>query len=251
MSASHFDEATAELAEERPAIRERALPTLLDALHDREDAVRCVAALGLGQAQAISGSGSRLRRLLIGLYKCWQIVLGRPSGEPNAMTLATADNTGRPSARMVLLKCVDERGFVFFTNYESRKGAELAVNPHAALQFFWPELERVVRVEGVVSKLADAESDEYYRTRPLGSRIGAWASPQSQVIPSRAALEATWAAEQARQGDDPVRPPQWGGYRLQPLYWEFWQGRASRLHDRLVFQRAEEGAAWQLSRLAP
>lgn len=171
--------------------------------------------------------------------------------EPNAMTLATVSAEGRPSTRVVLLKGLDERGLVWYTNYESRKGAELAVNPHAALQFFWPELERVVRVEGVVSKLADAESDEYYRTRPLGSRIGAWASPQSQVIPSRAALEATWAAEQARQGDDPVRPPQWGGYRLQPLYWEFWQGRASRLHDRLVFQRAEEGAAWQLSRLAP
>ncbi|NBD20592.1 pyridoxamine 5'-phosphate oxidase [Aquabacterium fontiphilum] len=171
--------------------------------------------------------------------------------EPNAMTLATVSAEGRPSTRVVLLKGLDERGLVWYTNYESRKGAELAVNPHAALQFFWPELERVVRVEGVVSKLADAESDEYYRTRPLGSRIGAWASPQSQVIPSRAALEATWAAEQARQGDDPVRPPQWGGYRLQPLYWEFWQGRASRLHDRLVFQRTEEGAVWQLSRLAP
>lgn len=171
--------------------------------------------------------------------------------EPNAMTLATVSPQGRPSTRVVLLKGLDERGLVWYTNYESRKGAELAGNPHAALQFFWPELERVVRVEGVVSKLADAESDEYYRTRPLGSRIGAWASPQSQVIPSRAALEATWAAEQARQGDDPVRPPQWGGYRLQPLYWEFWQGRASRLHDRLVFQRAEQGAAWQLSRLAP
>lgn len=171
--------------------------------------------------------------------------------EPNAMTLATVSPQGRPSTRVVLLKGLDERGLVWYTNYESRKGAELAGNPHAALQFFWPELERVVRVEGVVSKLAVAESDEYYRTRPLGSRIGAWASPQSQVIPSRAALEATWAAEQARQGDDPVRPPQWGGYRLQPLYWEFWQGRASRLHDRLVFQRAEQGAAWQLSRLAP
>lgn len=171
--------------------------------------------------------------------------------EPNAMTLATVSPQGRPSTRVVLLKGLDERGLVWYTNYESRKGAELAGNPHAALQFFWPELERVVRVEGVVSKLAYAESDEYYRTRPLGSRIGAWASPQSQVIPSRAALEATWAAEQARQGDDPVRPPQWGGYRLQPLYWEFWQGRASRLHDRLVFQRAEQGAAWQLSRLAP
>lgn len=187
--------------------------------------------------------------------------------EPNAMTLATVSAEGRPSTRVVLLKGLDGRGLVWYTNYDSRKGHELAANPHAALQFFWPELERVVRVEGRVSKLPDAESDAYYRSRPLGSRIGAWASPQSQVIASRAALEATWAEEQARQGEDPQRPAQWGGYRLQPTYWEFWQGRASRLHDRLVFQRADEGAsaaerdgdepgaeaatAWRLSRLAP
>jgi pyridoxamine 5'-phosphate oxidase len=151
----------------------------------------------------------------------------------------------------VLLKGLDERGLVWYTNYDSRKGQELAAHPWAALQFYWPELERVVRIEGEVSKLAPEESDEYYRTRPLGSRIGAWASPQSQVIPSRGALEATWAQEQARQGEDPVRPAHWGGYRLRPQYWEFWQGRASRLHDRLVFARDHADGAWQLRRLAP
>ncbi len=170
--------------------------------------------------------------------------------EPNAMTLATVGEGGRPSTRVVLLKGLDERGLVWFTNYESRKGQELAHNDQAALQFFWPELERVVRVEGRVAKVADAESDEYYRSRPLGSRIGAWASPQSQVIASREVLEATWAENQARQGQDPNRPPNWGGFRLVPDYWEFWQGRASRLHDRLSFKRQGEGG-WQLARLAP
>ena len=174
------------------------------------------------------------------------------SVEPNAMTLATVSAAGRPSTRVVLLKGLDERGLVWYTNYESRKGQDLAANPFAALQFFWPELERVVRVEGEVSQLTAAESDAYYRTRPLGSRIGAWASPQSQVIPSRSFLEETWAEEQSRQGEDPVRPMQWGGYRLRPVYWEFWQGRASRLHDRLVFERSEDAPnGWQLKRLAP
>jgi pyridoxamine 5'-phosphate oxidase len=171
--------------------------------------------------------------------------------EPNAMTLATVGPDLRPSTRVVLLKGLDVRGLVWYTNFESRKGRELEANPHAALQFFWGELERVVRVEGKVEKVADVESDAYYRSRPLGSRIGAWASPQSHVIPSRATLEATWAEEQARQGADPVRPPNWGGYRLVPDRWEFWQGRSSRLHDRLCFNRDENGEAWVLSRLAP
>lgn len=170
--------------------------------------------------------------------------------EPNAMTLATVAAGGRPSTRVVLLKGLDARGLVWYTNYDSRKGHELAANPMAALQFYWPELERVVRIEGRVSALDAAESDTYYRTRPLGSRIGAWASPQSQVIASREALEATWAQEQARQGADPVRPAHWGGYRLTPDYWEFWQGRPSRLHDRLCFTLQEQGG-WSLSRLAP
>lgn len=170
--------------------------------------------------------------------------------EPNAMTLATVGPDGRPSTRVVLLKGLSEQGLAWYTNYDSRKGRELAANPQAALQFFWVELERVVRIEGRVEKMPEADSDAYYRTRPLGSRIGAWASPQSQVIASRESLETTWAQEQERQGQDPVRPPQWGGYRLVPDYWEFWQGRRSRLHDRLSFSLQADGG-WRLARLAP
>lgn len=170
--------------------------------------------------------------------------------EPNAMTLATAGADGRPSTRVLLLKGADERGLVWFTNYASRKGHDLAVNPFAAIQFFWEGLERVVRVEGRVEKVTDAESDLYYRSRPLGSRIGAWASPQSEVIQSRELLEAAWADQQKRLGDDPPRPPNWGGYRLVPDRWEFWQGRTSRLHDRLVFELGANGQ-WALKRLAP
>jgi pyridoxamine 5'-phosphate oxidase len=169
--------------------------------------------------------------------------------EANAMTLSTVNPQGRPSSRVVLLKGLDERGLCWYTNYDSRKGQELAGNPFACLQFFWPELERVVRVEGRVERMSAEESDTYYRTRPLGSRIGAWASPQSQVIPDRSVLELNWEAEQARQGADPVRPANWGGFRLVPDRWEFWQGRPSRLHDRLVF--SQEGPGWALSRLAP
>lgn len=170
--------------------------------------------------------------------------------EPNAMTLATVGPEGRPSTRVVLLKGFSEQGLCWYTNYESRKGRELAGNPYAALQFYWGELERVVRIEGRVEKLPEADSDAYYRTRPLGSRIGAWASPQSRVIANRQVLEGTWAQEQARQGADPVRPAHWGGYRLVPDYWEFWQGRRSRLHDRLSFRRQADGS-WGLARLAP
>ncbi len=170
--------------------------------------------------------------------------------EPNAMTLATVGPQGRPSTRVVLLKGFSAQGLCWYTNYESRKGRELAGNPYGALQFYWGELERVVRIEGRVEKLPEADSDAYYRTRPLGSRIGAWASPQSQVIANRQVLEATWADEQARQGADPVRPHHWGGFRLVPDYWEFWQGRRSRLHDRLSFRRQADGS-WGLARLAP
>jgi pyridoxamine 5'-phosphate oxidase len=170
--------------------------------------------------------------------------------EPNAMTLATADGRGRPSTRVLLLKGADERGLVWFTNYNSRKGHDLAANPYAAMQFFWGELERVVRIEGRVERVSAAESDEYYRSRPLGSRIGAWASTQSATLPSRAALEAAWAEQQARLGDDPPRPEHWGGYRLVPERWEFWQGRPSRLHDRIAYVAQVDGR-WAIERLAP
>lgn len=170
--------------------------------------------------------------------------------EPNAMTLATVGADGRPSTRVLLLKGADAQGLVWFTNYQSRKGQELAAHPFAAMQFFWGELERVVRIEGRVERVSESESDEYYRSRPLGSRLGAWVSPQSQVLDSRDALEAAWAEQQSRLGEDPPRPPQWGGYRLVPDYWEFWQGRPSRLHDRLVY-RAQADGGWKLQRLAP
>ena len=171
--------------------------------------------------------------------------------EPNTMTLATVDSRGRPSARIVLIKGVDERGFMFFTNYESRKGRELADNPHASLLFYWIELERQVRIEGNVVKASPAESDQYFESRPLGSRIGAWASEQSQVIESRAVLEAREREISAKYGEHPPRPPHWGGYRLIPDAIEFWQGRPSRLHDRLLYTRAVEGGDWQIARLSP
>ena len=172
--------------------------------------------------------------------------------EPEAMTLSTATPDGRPSARIVLLRGFDARGFCFFTNYDSHKGRELTANPHAALTFHWADLERQIRIEGRVERTTAAESDEYFRTRPSTSRIGAWSSPQSQVIPDRATLESLFARFRAEHPDDASipRPPNWGGFRLIPERIEFWQGRPSRLHDRLVF-RADPRGGWRLERLAP
>jgi pyridoxamine 5'-phosphate oxidase len=169
--------------------------------------------------------------------------------EPNAMTLATVAGNLRPSTRIVLIKGYDERGLVFYTNYDSRKGQELAGNPFAALQFHWVELERVVRIEGVVEKTAAQESDAYFHSRPLDSRIGAWASPQSQVISGRSVLVANAAKYGAQFMLNPPRPPHWGGYRLVPDEWQFWQGRKSRLHDRLRYARRD--GEWVRERLAP
>jgi pyridoxamine 5'-phosphate oxidase len=170
--------------------------------------------------------------------------------EPNAMTLATVGDNGRPSTRVVLIKGFDAQGIVWYTNYHSRKGRELAAHPFAALQFHWTELERVVRIEGRVEQVDAEQSDAYYRTRPLDSRIGAWASPQSEVIASRAVLVANAAKYGAMYLLNPPRPPHWGGYRLVPDTWEFWQGRKSRLHDRLRY-RLDETGAWVRERLAP
>ena len=169
--------------------------------------------------------------------------------EPNAMTLATVGADGRPSTRVVLIKGCDERGIVWYTNYRSRKGQDLAAHPHAALQFHWVELERVVRIEGSVTQVDAAESDAYFASRPLDSRLGAWASPQSEVISSRAVLVANAAQAAIKHALHPPRPPHWGGYRLQADRWEFWQGRKSRLHDRLRYRL--EGNAWVRERLAP
>ena len=170
--------------------------------------------------------------------------------EPNAMTLATVASNLRPSTRVVLIKGYDERGITWYTNYDSRKGHELAGNPYAALQFHWVEMERLVRIEGRVEKLSDMESDEYFHSRPLDSRIGAWASPQSQVISGRTVLVANAARYGAKFLLQPPRPPQWGGYRLQPDSWQFWQGRKSRLHDRLRYTLTPE-KSWLRERLAP
>ncbi len=190
------------------------------------------------------------------LFRTWfEQALSAKLPEPNAMTLATVDGNGRPSTRIVLVKGFDAEGIVWYTNYNSRKGRQLAGNPAAALQFHWVELERVVRIEGLVHKVADAESDAYFASRPLPSRIGAWASEQSSVIAGRNVLVARAAKFGLEFGLNPPRPPHWGGYRLVPDRWEFWQGRPSRRHDRLAYRRAEDADAkdggWVRERLAP
>jgi pyridoxamine 5'-phosphate oxidase len=183
-------------------------------------------------------------------FRFWFAEAGRVvERDPNAMTLATVGADGRPSARIVLLRGYGEDGFVFFTNYDSRKGAELAANPHASLLLFWAALERQIRIEGTVSKVSAEESDAYYSLRPLGNRLGAWASPQSQEIPSREALLRRVREFEERFGSTPPRPANWGGYRLHPDAIEFWQGRSDRLHDRLLYRR--HGADWTRVRLAP
>jgi pyridoxamine 5'-phosphate oxidase len=185
------------------------------------------------------------------LFHRWleQAILAELS-DPNAMILATATPEGAPSARAVLLKALDARGFTFFTNYDSRKGREMEANPRVALVFLWHQLERQVRVEGTVEVVSATESDDYYANRPLGSRLGAWASPQSAVIASREVLEQRHAELMAKYPDgNPPRPPNWGGYRVLPEVIEFWQGRPSRLHDRIRFTRTS--GRWQRERLAP
>jgi len=195
-------------------------------------------------------SPGRLRLVGIALYKLWQALLGRAPADVNAMTLATVSAEGIPSARTVLLKGVDARGFIFFTNYESRKGRELAANPNAALTFFWPELERQVCVAGVVTKLPVAESEAYFKSRPRGSQLGAWASNQSSPVADRAALEKLWQDAESRFPKEIPLPPYWGGFALAPHRIEFWQGRPSRLHDRFSYTRKADGS-WQLERLSP
>jgi pyridoxamine 5'-phosphate oxidase len=181
----------------------------------------------------------------------WNEAVESDIGEVNAMTLATASSDGIPSARIVLLKGFDERGFVFFTNYHSYKGMQLGENPRACLVFFWKELERQIRITGLTGKIEASESDEYFDSRPEGSRIGAWTSPQSEVIASRDWLMQNETNFREKFSGQPVtRPPHWGGYRVQPVSFEFWQGRSNRLHDRIQYTLLEQGG-WKIERLAP
>ena len=193
---------------------------------------------------------SRWRKIGIALYKLWSAICNHRPADINAMTLATVDKNGKPSTRTVLLKSVDDRGFIFFTNYESRKGRELADNPNAALTFFWSELERQVCVAGSVTKLPVAESAAYFKSRPRGSQLAAWASNQSAVVPDRAALETKWRELEKKFPNEVPLPPHWGGFILRPERIEFWQGRPSRLHDRFSYARQPDNS-WKLERLAP
>jgi pyridoxamine 5'-phosphate oxidase len=195
-------------------------------------------------------AGGWLRRVGVGFYKWLQTAFGVRAIDPNAMTLATVDAQGRPSARTVLLKGADERGFIFFTNHESRKGRELAGNPHAALAFYWKDLERQICVSGMVERIPGDEAERYFHSRPRGSQIGAWASKQSVPIPDREFLEARWRETEARFPDQVPLPPFWGGYVLHPERIEFWQGGASRLHDRFQYTRQADGT-WKIERLSP
>jgi pyridoxamine 5'-phosphate oxidase len=199
---------------------------------------------GLKESDAASGPIEQFRNW-------FDEALAADLHEPNAMTLATATPDGRPSARVVLLKGLDERGFVFYTSYEGRKGGELETNPYCALVFYWGELERQVRVEGRASRVSEDESDEYFGSRPRGSQLGAWASEQSRPVEGRGALEERLRGLEAEyEGREVPRPPFWGGYRVEPEVVEFWQGRENRLHDRLVYRRSDNGE-WGRERLQP
>ena len=195
-------------------------------------------------------SQSRWRKIGIALYKLWSAICNHRPADINAMTLATADKNGKPSTRTVLLKSVDERGFIFFTNYDSRKGRELAENPNAALTFFWSDLERQVCVAGSVTKLPVAESEAYFKSRPRGSQLAAWASNQSEIVPNRATLEAKWRELEVKFPAEIPLPPNWGGFILRPERIEFWQGRPSRLHDRFNYAKQSDGS-WKIERLSP
>jgi pyridoxamine 5'-phosphate oxidase len=199
---------------------------------------------------AQASTGSRWRKIGIALYKLWHAILGRAPADVNAMVLATVDKAGRPSTRAVLLKGVDERGFIFFTNYDSRKGLELAENPNAALTFYWADLERQVCVAGPVRKLPQAESESYFKSRPRGSRLATWASNQRDVVADRAVLDKRWDEMAVKFPNDVPLPPNWGGYVLKPERIEFWQGRPNRLHDRFCYTRQPDDS-WKLERLAP
>jgi len=202
------------------------------------------------QATGARASG-RIRKLFVTIYKSFLTFFGAETPDLNAMTLATADKEGRPSARIVLLKGVDDRGFIFFTNYDSRKGHDLAENPQAALVFYWPDLERQVCIAGDITRLPETESDAYFKSRPRGSRIGAWASRQSEIVRDRAELEQKWQQlESQYPGEQVPKPPFWGGYILSPTRIEFWQGRPNRLHDRFRYTR-EPDKSWKIERLSP
>ncbi len=202
------------------------------------------------EAQASAAAGSWLRRAGVGFYKWLAMVCGAKPIDANAMTLATVDARGRPSARTVLLKGADARGFMFFTNYESRKARELDGNPNAALAFHWKDLERQVCVSGTVEKIPAGEAEKYFHSRPRGSQIGAWASRQSTPIPGRDFLERQWREIEKRFPSEVPLPPFWGGYVLRPERIEFWQGGASRLHDRFQYTRETDGS-WTIERLSP
>jgi pyridoxamine 5'-phosphate oxidase len=207
-----------------------------------------IAQFNLWFAQA--SSGGRWRKIGIALFKLWQAILGRAPADANAMVLSTVDKSGRPSSRNVLLKGVDERGFIFFTNYDSRKGLELSENPNSSLTFYWADLERQVCVAGSVGKIPRDESEKYFKSRPRGSQLAAWASNQSNIVKDRTALESKWNEMEKKFPNQVPLPPNWGGFVLKPERIEFWQGRPSRLHDRFCYTRQPDNS-WKLERLAP